>query len=161
MLSCRQLYVHRGQLLFGACFLQKQLLPGTVLFPCAPTRLPLFLLSHVGSELLGWLILLKRKAPSDRTLFYFMLPTFSSFSGLATRAFSDQFFRPTKLHWEPSGMQKCTQNFPALVLVGDACLLEGPFQLLNSMLPNKIVKYSTLWIANRFLDQSWSHPQDP
>lgn len=43
----------------------------------------------------------------------------------------------------PSPLTHVVQALPAY--------LPSPCQLLNSMLPNKTVKYSALWIANRFL----------
>lgn len=57
------------------------------------------------------------------------------------------------------GAERCAKmctNLPTLVLAGDACLPQRALQLLNSMLPNKTVKCSALWIANRFLDWNTS-----
>jgi hypothetical protein len=50
-----------------------------------------------------------------------------------------------------------------LALVGQAmpAYLLSPCQLLNSMLPNKTVKYSTLWIVNRFLAWAQVAPNVP
>lgn len=97
-LSCLQPYFHRGLLLFNVHFMEKagcSCYLGRALLLSSCAWLPLPLLWQPETAILLWLCLREREALTDWMQFYLMLPTLSSFSGLATRALPVQFFRPT------------------------------------------------------------------